>query len=235
MGSSRPRQHEKTADWISTAAKRKIITLAICPVQLQTAAYARGVLSTVVDFHGIPDGVEEGVQARTEAQQVLDQGQRRFLFLLGQAPHPAATDGFRLTFTDPVEQDRMFGTLWHRQGLHREGRPLWKLVNTPRQRRCMVHHLCQVCGKTAVDETGRVWWLPPEPPYTPASSRPRRRRPPVERASRRRFAGWSTRSRRSCLSAWTICVLRLCVALKRARPAVDPCRTRPAVPETVRT
>ncbi|MEU7861222.1 helix-turn-helix transcriptional regulator [Nonomuraea sp. NPDC049141] len=57
----------------------------VVPGLLQTAAYAHGILSTVVDFHGIPDDVEEGVRARLEAQQVLGRGQRRFLFLLGQA------------------------------------------------------------------------------------------------------------------------------------------------------
>ncbi|MGW3346813.1 hypothetical protein ACWDA3_26170 [Nonomuraea rubra] len=80
------------------------------------------------------------------------------------ACYAAATDGIRLSFHDPVEQDWMFGVLWHRQGLHRRGRPLWRLVNTPRQRRCMVRHLCQVCGSPAVDEAGRVWWVLPEPP-----------------------------------------------------------------------
>jgi hypothetical protein len=85
-------------------------------------------------------------------------------YQLAFAPHAAATDGVRLSFHDPVEQDWMFGVLWHRQGLHRRGRPLWNMVNTSRQRRCMLRHLCQVCGRSAVDETGRVWWLLPEPP-----------------------------------------------------------------------
>ncbi|MEQ4724048.1 helix-turn-helix transcriptional regulator [Nonomuraea sp. B19D2] len=56
----------------------------VIPGLLQTADYARGILSTVVDFHGIPDDVEEGVQARMEAQRAFDRPQRRFLFLLGE-------------------------------------------------------------------------------------------------------------------------------------------------------
>ena len=52
---------------------------------LQTAAYARGVLVTVIDFYGIPDDLDEGVAARIEAQQVLTQGDRRFLILLAEA------------------------------------------------------------------------------------------------------------------------------------------------------
>ena len=72
----------------------------VMPGLLQTSSYARGILSTVVEFHGIPDDVEEGVQARLEAQQVLDHGQRRFLFLLGEAAlHTAVGEA-----ADMVEQ-----------------------------------------------------------------------------------------------------------------------------------
>jgi len=57
----------------------------VVPGLLQTPDYARGILTTVVDFHGIPDDVEEGVRARTDAQRVLTHGDRRFLLLLGEA------------------------------------------------------------------------------------------------------------------------------------------------------
>ena len=57
----------------------------VVPGLLQTADYARGVLATVVDFYGIPDDVDEGVQARIEAQGVLTRGDRRFLPLIGEA------------------------------------------------------------------------------------------------------------------------------------------------------
>jgi transcriptional regulator with XRE-family HTH domain len=56
----------------------------VVPGLVQTAAYARGILTTVVDFYGVPDDVEEGVRARMDAQRVLDHGDRRFLLLLGQ-------------------------------------------------------------------------------------------------------------------------------------------------------
>jgi transcriptional regulator with XRE-family HTH domain len=58
---------------------------AVMPGLLQTPAYARGVLTTIVDFYGIPDDVDEGVEARIEAQRVLTHGDRRFLLLLGEA------------------------------------------------------------------------------------------------------------------------------------------------------
>jgi transcriptional regulator with XRE-family HTH domain len=58
---------------------------AVVPGLLQTADYARGILRTVVDFHRIPDDVDDGVQARMNAQRVLSHGDRRFLILLGEA------------------------------------------------------------------------------------------------------------------------------------------------------
>jgi transcriptional regulator with XRE-family HTH domain len=57
----------------------------VIPGLLQTPDYARAILATVVDFHGIPDDVEEGVRARMEAQRVIAHGDRRFLLLLGEA------------------------------------------------------------------------------------------------------------------------------------------------------
>lgn len=58
---------------------------AVIPGLLQTRDYAHGILRTVVDFHGIPDDVGAGVQARMDAQRVLSHGDRRFLILLGEA------------------------------------------------------------------------------------------------------------------------------------------------------
>ncbi|MEO3803281.1 hypothetical protein [Nonomuraea sp. B1E8] len=71
----------------------------------------------------------------------------------------SATDGLRLSYTDPVPQDWMMGVLWARVGLHRHGRPEWKLINTIRQRRCMLRLLCQVCGRSAMDDDGRISWV----------------------------------------------------------------------------
>ncbi|OPG10582.1 hypothetical protein [Microbispora sp. GKU 823] len=73
--------------------------------------------------------------------------------------HPEA-GGLRLTYTDPQPTDWVYGVLRARHGLGRTGRIEWKKVNTLRQWRCMEHNLCQVCGRTALDEhTGRIWWV----------------------------------------------------------------------------
>ncbi|MBB5776236.1 hypothetical protein [Nonomuraea jabiensis] len=90
-------------------------------------------------------------------------------YQLALARSAEATDGIRLSYADPVETDWMFGVLWHRHGLSRAGNPQWKLVNTIRQRRCMWHCLCQVCGQSAKDENGRIWWVMADDPIrTPA-------------------------------------------------------------------
>jgi hypothetical protein len=73
--------------------------------------------------------------------------------------HVEATDGLRLSCTNPVELDWMFGVLWARVGLHRGGRPEWKLVNTFRQRHCMLRLLCQVCAEPAALPDGRISWI----------------------------------------------------------------------------
>ncbi|MGX7670443.1 helix-turn-helix domain-containing protein [Plantactinospora sp. DSM 117369] len=48
------------------------------PGLLQTAEYAAAVLSSFVEFHGLPPDVDAGVEARLERQQILYRGDRRF-------------------------------------------------------------------------------------------------------------------------------------------------------------
>lgn len=101
-------------------------------------------------------------------------------------PHPLGfawsdeTAGLRLTYADPCPQDWLYGALWARQGLSARGRPEWKLVNTLRQRRCMLHLLCQVCGGSAVDSgTSRTWWLLADEPARVAPERGYTNAPPT--------------------------------------------------------
>ncbi|TYB69781.1 hypothetical protein FXF51_06345 [Nonomuraea sp. PA05] len=100
-------------------------------------------------------------------------------YQLALAPHAEATDGQRLSYVNAVPTDWMFGVLWHRHGLSRAGNPEWKLVNTSRQRRCMRRNLCQVCGQSAADEDGRVWWVMAEPPGRSALGEPFTNAPPT--------------------------------------------------------
>lgn len=81
---TRPRQRRNVAAYERTTLFR-IWEPAVIPGLVQTAEYAHGILSTVVEFYGIPDDIEEGVAARLEAQRVLHHGDRRFLILIGEA------------------------------------------------------------------------------------------------------------------------------------------------------
>ncbi|MER5646589.1 hypothetical protein [Streptosporangium sp. NPDC002524] len=73
-----------------------------------------------------------------------------------------AAEGPRLTYRDALPQEWMFGVLWARCGTAQEGKILWHMVHTLRQRRCMLKRLCRVCGKPATDpDTGRVCWILP--------------------------------------------------------------------------
>lgn len=57
----------------------------LIPGILQTAEYAKAILSQVIEFHGILDDIEAGVQARMERQQILYRGNHRFHIVIGQA------------------------------------------------------------------------------------------------------------------------------------------------------
>lgn len=57
----------------------------VIPGLLQTAEYATEILSRFIEFHNLPDDVEDGVQARLERQQILYRGDRRFHIVLCQA------------------------------------------------------------------------------------------------------------------------------------------------------
>jgi len=57
----------------------------LIPGILQTAEYAETILSQMIEFHGLLDDIEVGVQARMERQQILYRGNHRFHIVIGQA------------------------------------------------------------------------------------------------------------------------------------------------------
>lgn len=79
------RRQQANVDAYERTSLFRIWEPSVVPGLVQTAAYARGILSTVVGFYALPDDVEAGVQARMDAQGVLARGARRFLLLIGQA------------------------------------------------------------------------------------------------------------------------------------------------------
>jgi transcriptional regulator with XRE-family HTH domain len=82
-GGTRHRQRVNVEAYEKTTLFR-VWEPSVVPGLLQTPDYARGILATVVAFHGVPDDVETGVEARIEAQRVLRHGDRRFLLLIGE-------------------------------------------------------------------------------------------------------------------------------------------------------
>ncbi|WP_262391645.1 DUF5753 domain-containing protein [Nocardiopsis sp. CNR-923] len=52
------------------------------PGLFQTVDYARYMIQRVVDLHGLPDDVEEGVRKRMERRRVLDDRSREFQTLI---------------------------------------------------------------------------------------------------------------------------------------------------------
>jgi transcriptional regulator with XRE-family HTH domain len=82
-GGTRHRQRANVEAYEKTTLFR-VWEPSVVPGLLQTPDYARGILATVVAFHGVPDDAEAGVEARIEAQRVLRHGDRRFLLLIGE-------------------------------------------------------------------------------------------------------------------------------------------------------
>jgi hypothetical protein len=64
----------------------------------------------------------------------------------------------RLSYLDPVNDDRMFEVLWAQHGQDRSGHHKWRGVNALRQRAMMLEHSCMVCSRPATVD-GRVPWL----------------------------------------------------------------------------
>jgi len=57
----------------------------LVPGLLQTAEYAARLLRHIIEFHGLPDDLEDGIEARMERQQILYRGDHRFHMVFCQA------------------------------------------------------------------------------------------------------------------------------------------------------
>ena len=67
------------------AALVRVFVPDMVPGLLQTAEYARHVFARLVNLHGIPNDVDEGVRTRMRRQQVLYDPAKHFRFLLTEA------------------------------------------------------------------------------------------------------------------------------------------------------
>ena len=69
----------------ANAAVVRVFVPDMVPGLLQTAEYARHVFARLVNLHGIPNDINEGVRTRIRRQQVLYDPAKRFRFLLTEA------------------------------------------------------------------------------------------------------------------------------------------------------
>lgn len=80
---TRHRQREQVAFESSTRLLRWYEALLV-PGIVHTPDYARGVMSRIIDFYGVVDDLEQGVEARMERQQILYRGDHRLCLLLAE-------------------------------------------------------------------------------------------------------------------------------------------------------
>lgn len=77
-------QQEVVPLWERTRIFR-VYCSTLIPGMLQTAAYARGVLTAITTFQQTPDDVEAAVAARTARSHVIREGNHRFLLLIEES------------------------------------------------------------------------------------------------------------------------------------------------------
>ncbi|MEV0589318.1 hypothetical protein [Nonomuraea sp. NPDC050310] len=65
----------------------------------------------------------------------------------------------KLSYAEPRPGDYAYGVLRARARMNRQGKPEWRKLNPRRQWRCMDKLWCQVCGKPATDQYGRIPWI----------------------------------------------------------------------------
>jgi transcriptional regulator with XRE-family HTH domain len=79
----RHRQREQIAMEGGTRLLRWYEALLV-PGIVHTPDYARGVMGKIIDFYGVADDLEQGVEARMERQQILYRGDHRLCLLLAE-------------------------------------------------------------------------------------------------------------------------------------------------------
>ncbi|MER0244009.1 helix-turn-helix transcriptional regulator [Streptomyces sp. HSW2009] len=79
------RLQESTGDLYQRTTTFRVYVSDVIPGFLQTAGYASALLSSIADFRGTPDDVSEAVAARMRRNEVLNNGGRRFSFVLEES------------------------------------------------------------------------------------------------------------------------------------------------------
>lgn len=84
LGTGTKRRQQASIKWESEARIFRWYEPVLIPGLLQTADYATGILRKVIDFHRIPDDLDEGVSKRMERQRILYQRDRLFHFVIAE-------------------------------------------------------------------------------------------------------------------------------------------------------
>ncbi|MFJ4621335.1 helix-turn-helix domain-containing protein [Streptomyces sp. NPDC088812] len=79
------RLQESTGDLYQQTRMFRVYVSDVIPGFLQTPGYAAALLSSIADFRGTPDDVNDAVAARMRRNAVLNNGARRFSFVLEES------------------------------------------------------------------------------------------------------------------------------------------------------
>ncbi|MFC9438619.1 helix-turn-helix domain-containing protein [Nocardia sp. NPDC057030] len=84
LGTGTKRRQQASVKWEAEARVLRWYEPVLIPGLLQTADYATGILRKVIDFHRVPDDLDEGVSKRMERQRVLYQRDHLFHFVIAE-------------------------------------------------------------------------------------------------------------------------------------------------------
>lgn len=85
LASGTKRRQQESIRFEAATKLFRVFEPLLIPGILQTAEYAETILSRMIEFHGLLDDVEAGVQTRMERQKILGRGNHRFHIVIGQA------------------------------------------------------------------------------------------------------------------------------------------------------
>lgn len=77
--------HERTKPLYQRTEAFRVYASNLVPGMLQTTEYAAGVLTSITDFQGTPNDVEQAVRARKERSRVVREGRHHFALLVEEA------------------------------------------------------------------------------------------------------------------------------------------------------
>ncbi|WP_433665391.1 DUF5753 domain-containing protein [Nocardia sp. CA-128927] len=78
------RRQQQSIELEAETTELRVYQTQIVPGLLQTAEYAEALMQRLVEFHRVPDDVEQGVSTRMARQRILHEDDHRFHFLISE-------------------------------------------------------------------------------------------------------------------------------------------------------